>query len=537
MANMGAQNEANRTGYRWTICALIFFATTVNYLDRQLFSILVPFFEDDLKLGPTDLALINVSFILPYGLSMMFIGRWIDRFGIKRGLGIAFWVWNLACAAHALVRSLPGFMGARFLLGVGEASMFPAAVKTMAEWFPPKERALATGYFNAGANLGALLAPLLGVALATHFGWRACFVVVGLLGLVWVVFWQRMYAPPDEHKKVSADELAHIHSDAVAAEPPLTYGQLFSIKPIFGLILVKALSDAPWWFYLTWVPKFLIDQFKLTPTFMAIAVPVIYIVADVGSIAGGWMSSRLISRGVPLDKARKLTLLACACAVLPVASVGWMVDVPTLAGIPSVYWAVGIIAIAAGAHQGWSSNFFTVISDTVPKSGIATAVGVINGFGMVGASAMQFVTGRSVQVSGNYIVPFLLASVLYLVSLAVLQIFLPTVKAHRPGTPARMPIVVAAGLAILAALGWLQFTMNKPPYASFEDYKAKRAAELGATLSAEEDGAKVGWMRATWITWQPTGKPIKRELVKFDQAGRPFIEGKGAKAPKYVAPR
>ena len=529
---------APATGFRWTICALIFFATTVNYLDRQIFSILVPFFENELKLGPTDLALINVSFILPYGLSMMFIGRLIDKVGIKKGLGGAFMVWNVACVAHAAVKSLTGFIGARFLLGVGEAGMFPAAIKTMTEWFPKRERALATGYFNAGANMGAIFAPLVGVALATQFGWRACFVVVGLLGLGWLVFWQLMYQPMLSHPKVSDSERAFIDSDNEPAIAPPTYAELLSIKPMYGLIIAKALSDAPWWFYLTWMPKFLIDQFKLSPGFMALAIPVIYIVADGGSIAGGWLSSSLIQRGNSVTVSRKFALLTCAIAVLPVMSVGWLVDVPTVLGIPSVYWAVSIVALAAAAHQGWSANLFTVISDTVPKSSVAMAVGIINGFGMVGVSAMQFFVGRSVQLTSSYIWPFVVAGSLYLIALGVLHVFLPEIKQRVPEKKLSIGLIAIPFLVILAGLGWLQYETNKPPYKDLSSYLELRAPQLKAQPGAKlGPKAKVGWMDAQWTSWTlENGKP-KYELIKFDTAGRPIVESKGVGAKNYTGPK
>ncbi|MFZ4506242.1 MAG: MFS transporter [Fimbriimonas sp.] len=526
-----------KNGFRWTVCALIFFATTVNYLDRQLFSLLVPFFEDDLKLGPTDLALINVSFILPYGFAMIFVGRYIDRVGIKRGLGQSFLLWNFASIAHALVQSLSGFMGIRFLLGLGESGMYPAAVKTMTDWFPVKERSLATGYFNAGANLGAILAPMLGVACAAAFGWRACFLITGGAGIIWIFWWQRMYRPPEEHPKVSPDELAHIRQDGHADVPALSYAQLFGMRPVYALALAKALSDAPWWFYLTWMPKFLVDQFHVSTTFMAFAIPVIYIVADGGSIAGGWMSSRLITKGRAVGPARKLTMLVCALLVVPVMSVGLLVDQPTFAGIPSVFWAVAITAIAAGAHQGWSCNLFTLISDTVPKNGMAMAVGLINGTAMIGVSAMQFFVGRSVQVTSSYTLPFIVAGSLYLIALACLHILLPRVEPWPTEKRASIPLVIAGGVAILAALGLLQYELNRPPYASVENYLATRGGQLKAigTPVAGPD-AKVGWMEAKWYQWKLADGKTKAELIKLDSRQVPFVEGKGATASRYQGP-
>jgi ACS family hexuronate transporter-like MFS transporter len=520
------------SGFRWTVCALIFFAMTVNYMDRQVFSILVPFFEDDLKLGPTDLALINVSFILPYGCAMIFVGRFIDRVGVKRGLSTTYLLWNIASMAHAAVRSLGAFVGVRFLLGVGECGMYPSAIKTTTDWFPIKERALANGIVNAGANCGAILAPLLGVYLATRYGWRYCFVLTGLMGLVWMVFWRKMYREPENHPKVDPTELAYIRQDHEPNEPPITYSQLFGIPAIYTLSVAKALSDAPWWFYLTWMPKFLIDQFHVSAGFMAFAIPVIYIVADLGSIAGGAISSRLISRGLPVGTSRKIAMLICAVAVTPVMAVGFLVDHAPLFGVPAVFWAVGITALAAGAHQGWSSNLFTLISDTTPKNATAVAVGAINGFAMIGASAMQFFVGGYVQATSSYTLVFVVAGALYLIALAVIQITMPTVKKSDTKRRASMPLVCAGAVCVLAALGFLQYKMNQPPYKSMADYLALRGSQLHvgrAPLEGPE--AHVGWMDAHWFKWG-----TKIELVKMDTHGQPFVESKGVKAARYKGP-
>jgi ACS family hexuronate transporter-like MFS transporter len=525
------------SGFRWTICALIFCAMTINYLDRQLFSLLVPYFENDLKLGPTDLALINVSFLAPYGTAMLFVGRWIDKVGIKRGVTGTFLLWNLASIGHALVNSLTGFMGIRLLLGIGESGMYPAAVKTMTDWLPRKERATGNGVVNAGANLGALLAPLLGVLVAERYGWRACFMVLGGAGIVWIFFWRAIYREPDSNPKVSPSELAYIRSDAETPQPPLSYGQLFAMRSIYGLGIAKAMTDAPWWFYLTWMPKFLVDQFHLSTTFMAVALPVIYVVADVGSVGGGWLSSFLIKRGSSVGRARKLAMLACAILVVPVMLVGPLVDRPFVAGVPSVFWAIGFVALAAGAHQGWSCNLFTLISDTVPKSSVAVAVGAVNGFAMFGASAMQFFVGWSVKTTSSYTLPFALAGSLYLLALIVIQLFIPQVRQSATSSRANLAWVVAAGIGVLALLGLLQYAANKPTYPSLNVYRSHRQQELNALAPPlEGPSAKVGWMEARWYQWRlPNGK-TKEDLVKFDLNGTPFIESKGAKAARYIGP-
>ena len=380
--------EKPQTGYRWTVCALVFCAMTVNYLDRQIFAQLIPYFENDLKLGPPDIALINISFILPYGMSMLFVGRFIDRVGIKRGLGTSFLLWTTASICHAFVTSLSGFMAIRFILGVGESGMYPGAVKTVADWFPTKERSIANGIFNAGANLGAMLAPLLGIKLADAYGWRVCFVVLGGIGLVWIFFWRSQYRPPAVHPKVSPSELEYIRSDKDPEVASISYGQLFGMRPVYGLAIAKALTDGPWWFILLWLPKILVDQFHASSLFMVVSIPIVYIIGDIGSVGGGWASSVLLGRGLGVGAARKWVMLICAACVLPVSSVGFLVDRPAIAGIPCAIWAIAILALAAAAHQGWSSNLFTLIADTVPKNSVAMAVGAINGFAMVGVAAM-----------------------------------------------------------------------------------------------------------------------------------------------------
>ncbi len=529
--------ERPKTRYRWTVCALVFFAMTVNYLDRQMFSLLVPFFENDLKLGPTDLALINVSFILPYGMAMLFVGRFIDRVGIKIGLATAYIVWTAASIAHALVNSLYGFMGMRFVLGIGESGMYPGAVKTMSDWFPTRERSIANGVFNAGANLGAILAPLLGVAIATKWGWRASFVSLGVIGAVWLVFWKLMYKGPDEHPKVSASELEYIRSDRDEVTPSMSYSQLFGMRPVYGLAIAKALTDGPWWFILLWLPKILVDQFHASKPFMALSIPVVYIIGDIGSVGGGWASSILLRRGMTVGSARKTVMLISAVCVLPVSGVGLLVDHAAIAGIPSVYWAIAILALAAGAHQGWSSNLFTLISDTVPKSSMAMAVGAINGFAMVGVSAMQFFVGRMVQVTSSYTLPFMVAGTLYLIALVILQAILPHVKQWPIEKRADMRLVGLGAAGLIAALGYMLYVTNRPTYLSVDDYLKLRPNQIHASAQPiPGPGAKVGWMEAKWYQWKLDAGGVKTELIKIDTHGQPFVEEKGDKASHYEGP-
>ena len=523
------------TRVRWTMCALVFFATTINYVDRQLFSLLVPFFENDLRLSPTDLALINVSFLFAYGFGMVLVGRLIDRVGTKRGLSATFVLWNLASMAHALVGGFGGFAAVRFALGVGESGNFPACVKTIGEWFPRRERALATGWFNSGGNVGAIAAPLLAVPFAERFGWRACFLVLGGVGMVWLLFWTRLYRRPEEHPSVSPEELAFVRSDPPETVGHVTYAELFGMRPVYGIALAKLFSDAPWWFYLTWLPKFLVDEFHLTPTFMSWAIPVVYVVSDFGSVGGGWLSSSLIAKGRSIGAARKTTMLACALLALPVMLVGRFVVEPTAFGLPSIYPTIFVLSLAAAAHQGFSSNLYTLVSDTVPRAGVAMAVGIIQMFGVVGSAIFQLFVGRYVENTGSYGIPFLLASALYLLGLGALQLVLPRVEPTVPRRRVSPALVASLALTLVLAVAWLQYGLNKPRYASVAQYVAKREEEKGVSITVGPD-AKVGWMSAKWFVLRKATGEAKPELVKIDDQGRPAIETKGTKAKAYVGP-
>ncbi len=468
---------------------------------------------------------------------MLFVGRFVDKVGLKRGLAATFLLWNIASIAHAFVRSLTGFMAVRTLLGIGESGMYPGAVKTSAEWFPIKERSVAMGIFNAGSNLGIIFSSIFGVAIAERYGWRECFFVTGGAGIIWIFFWRTLYRPPAEHPKVSPSELAYIHSDAIAPVEQISYSQLFGMRPVYALALAKALTDGPWWFVLLWLPKIIVDQFHVTGGFMAIALPVVYIVGDGGSVFGGWLSSWAIRRGIPTGSARKLVMLICASAIVPVASVGFLVDHPAIAGIPCVYLAVTILAVAGAGHQGWSTNLFTLISDTVPKSSLAMAAGAINGFAMVGVAVMQIFVGGIVQVTGSYTIPFIVAGCLYLFALLVLQVIMPKVHLYPTERRASIPAVVFGGILILVGLGFMQYKLSRPPYDSLTDYLAQRGPQVHATGAASAGpAAAVGWMQSQWYAWpEPGGKP-KIELIKFDTHGHPFIEDKGDKVKGYRGP-
>lgn len=514
-------------GYRWRICALLFFATTINYVDRVLFANLVPYFEDDLKMGPTDLAFINACFSLMYGFGMIFVGRFVDRVGTKRGLGITFSIWNLAAMGHALVSSVAGFTGMRIALAAGEGGNFPAAIKTVAEWFPRKERAMATGLFNCGTNVGAIVAPQ-AILIASFVGWRACFLVLGGVGFIWLIFWQRMYSAPEAHPRVGPEELAYIGSDPPDTVESIHYVTLFQQRQLWGIGLSRMFSDGPWWLYLFWTPKFLVDKFHLNPALTTLCVTVVYAAAGFGAILGGWISTSLMKKGRSLNYSRKFALMCCAWGVAPVMLVGPLQSLPSVAGIPSVWIAVALIALAASSHQGWSSNMYPAVSDTLPKCAVAMTVGVGSAFGAVGAAVFQFVVGKSLAGSNSYSLPFLMAGCTYFVAWGIFHVFLPKMEMAKIDET-RKPIFGAAwiwagGVALVAALVYLQYALMKPEFASVDDYLAKEGAKLKASAYALGPRAQFGWQEAEWIGWKTPDGKLKLELVDFDRNGRPSVQ-------------
>lgn len=527
--------SATPTRVRWTVCALLFFATTINYLDRQLFSNLVPYLEDDLRLGPVDLSLINVSFLMSYGLGMLFVGRLIDTFGTKKALGISFLLWNVSAMLHGLVGGFGGLAVVRASLGITEAANYPACVKTVGEWFPKQERATANGWFNAGSNIGAVLAPILAISLAEAVGWKACFFIIGALGITWIFFWRKLYHAPSDHPSVSAEELAYIRQDGENDAEKMSYSTLLGLRPVYAIAIAKCISESPWWFYLTWLPKFLADEFHLNATFMRIAIPVVYLIADFGAVGGGWFSSRLIQRGTEVGMARKRAMLICALCALPVMSVGSVVQAKDAIGPVAVWIVILFVAIAASAHQGWSSNLYTIISDTVPKSGVAMTVGIATCAGVTGASIFQVFVGKAVELTGSYSVCFIIAGTLYLFALLALHLLLPKVEMSKPSRRVSPVMVGGIAVALVSVLVLLQTQLTKPPFRTQIDYEAKIISKGGTSRPLIE--AKVGWMRATWFKISEPGKPDRFELLKFDDAGRPVIEKKPIKdLKKYTGP-
>ncbi|MFN8343152.1 MAG: MFS transporter, partial [Cyclobacteriaceae bacterium] len=409
--------------YRWRICALLFFSTTINYVDRQVLGILAPDLQREFQWSESDYGLIVTSFQAAYAIGFFLMGRLMDKVGTRIGYAFALVFWSVAAMLHAAARSAVGFGLARFGLGLGEGGNFPAAVKTTAEWFPRRERSFATGIFNSGTNIGAVVAPLVVPWITIRFGWQSAFIFTGALGLIWLLFWLTMYRRPSEHPDLKPSELAHIQSDQEPELPRIPVMKLLRTRQIWVVALGKFLTDPVWWFFLYWLPKFLHTQHGLTLDRIGLPLVLIYLISDVGSIGGGWLSSWLMARGWSLNRARKTTMMIAALAVTPIY----------LASQTSSLWmAVALIGLATAAHQAWSANMHTLASDLFPRQ----AVGSVMGFGgMFGAIAGMFVAtaaGFVLEWTGSYVSLFVVAGGAYLVAWTVIQLLSPRLEPVPP---------------------------------------------------------------------------------------------------------
>jgi ACS family hexuronate transporter-like MFS transporter len=406
-----------RFGYRWTICALLFFATTINYIDRQVLGILAPTLTRELGWSESAYGDIVSWFSFAYAIGFLGMGRILDRYGVRRGFAGAIVAWSLAAMSHALASTTAGFSYARLALGLGESGNFPGAIKATAEWFPRKERAFATGIFNAGSNIGAIVTPLTVPWIALHYGWREAFVATGALGFVWLVFWLLMYREPEKHPRVSAEELAYIRSDPQERSEPVRWLRLLTHRQTWAFVLGKFLTDPIWWFYLYWLPKFLDARFGVELAAVALPLIVIYLVADVGSVFGGWLSSALIQRGWSVNAGRKTAMLVAALLIVPTMFA-------PAAG--SLWTAVAIVSVAAAAHQWWSANIFTTASDMFPRRAVASVVGLGGFAGAMGGVLFQRATGRILEATGNnYSIIFMVCGLAYVTALLVMHLLVP----------------------------------------------------------------------------------------------------------------
>ena len=444
-----AQSVVGR--YRWTICALLFFATTINYLDRQVLSLLAPVLTEQFNWTNTDYANITATFQFVYAISMLFAGRVIDRMGTKRAYVLAIVVWSLGAIGHAYAIgigeavntvftsiglavvpvSVAGFMIGRAVLAIGEAGNFPAAIKATAEYFPKRERSFATGIFNSGANVGAILAPLTVPLIAAHWGWQAAFIVIGGIGFLWMGLWIWLYDAPEQQPRLKAAELAYINSDAGVAVAPTgtpvkgSWFKLLGYRQTWAFAFGKFMTDGVWWFFLFWLPKYMSAQYGMSATDMIIPLAVLYSMTMVGSIGGGWLPTWFLNRGADIYHGRMKAMLVialCPLVVLLAQPLGYL-----------GFWVpVILIGIGASAHQAWSANLFTTVSDMFPKHSVGSVVGI---GGMAGGLGGVLLTklggwlfdyyGALGQLQTGYMIMFSICAVAYLVAWTVMKMLVP----------------------------------------------------------------------------------------------------------------
>jgi MFS transporter, ACS family, hexuronate transporter len=418
------------TRYRWTICALLFTATTINYLDRQIIGLLKPTLEQEFNWTETDYSQIVMTFSAAYTLGFLIFGRLIDTIGAKVGYSISIVIWSIAAIGHALVRGTFGFHVARATLGIGEAGNFPAAIKVVAEWFPKKERAFATGIFNSGANIGAVVAPILVPWLLAVYGWREAFWITGITGFVWLIFWWIYYDIPARQKRLSTSEYEYIHSDSEPRQDENTnkilWKTLLGVRQTWAFVLGKLLTDPIWWFFLFWLPSYFSSTFAIDFKKPSLHIAIIYTMTTIGSIGGGYLSSFFIRKGWPVFKARKTAMFIFALLVTPIMFVKFATD---------IWVVVGLISLAAAAHQAWSANVFTTASDMFPKRAVSSVVGIGGMAGAAGNILFPMLVGIILdhyRVLGNitsgYNIIFVICGSVYILAWFVMHLLTPKMK-------------------------------------------------------------------------------------------------------------
>ena len=416
------------THYRWRICLLLFFATTINYVDRQILSLLKPLLDEQLGWTSTQFGLLNSAFQAAYGVSLFFFGWFIDRYGTKIGYAVSITLWSLAAIGHAFVFSIGGFLVARLALGLGEGGNFPAAIKATAQWFPRRQRALATSLFNSGANVGAIIAPAVVPWIALTLGWHWAFVFAGLAGFIWMVFWWKFFKQPRESAGVSADELTLIESDrdGEGPETKVSWGALLRHRQTWSFIVAKFLTDPVWWFFLIWLPDFFKKTRGLDIKNSWTLLVTIYAIVTVLSIAGGWFTGFLTDRGWTVTRARRTGLFIFALMVVPICIATRVGD----------WTAVILIGLAGAAHQAWSANLYTTVSDMFPKGAVGTVIGLGGAAGSMGGMIFPIVAGMVLDRSANgYPILFGFCSGAYLLALGLQRILAPTFEPVRINAP------------------------------------------------------------------------------------------------------
>lgn len=415
--------------YRWRICALLFFATTINYLDRQVIGLLKPFLEEEFHWSESDYGQIVMAFTASYAVGLLLFGRIVDKIGTKLGYSLSIVIWSLAAMGHAAARSTLGFAVSRAALGFGESGNFPAAIKAVAEWFPKKERALATGIFNSGCNIGAVAAPIMVPAILGWYGWHEVFIVTGAIGFIWLIFWWIYYERPERHKQLKAAELAYINSDEETEDSgngSVSWAKLLKVRQTWTFVVGKLLTDPIWYFFLFWLPAYFNTTFHLDLTVVSLPLVIVYSATTVGSIGGGYLSSYFIQKGWPVFKARKTAMLIIALCVVPILGAQFT---------SNIWVAVGLISLAAAAHQAWSANIFTTASDMFPKRAVSSVVGIGGMAGAIGGALFPLLIGYILdyyELLGNivigYNIIFMMCGFAYVLAWIIMHFLSPTMK-------------------------------------------------------------------------------------------------------------
>jgi ACS family hexuronate transporter-like MFS transporter len=416
----GSAPRSGLGGMRWTICAMLFVATSINYMDRQVIAILKPTLEHSIGMTEVSYGYIVDAFQIAYAIGLLAGGRLIDKLGTRIGYMLVMVTWSLSAMGHALANTVLEFGFARFFLGLGESGNFPAAIKTVAEWFPQNERSMATGIFNSGANVGAILAPAIVPWVTLRWGWHAAFLTTGLFSVLWILWWFLYYRTPTDHPTLTARELRYIYHEAAEdLGPSMPWRRLLRCRQTWAYSAAKFLTDPIWWFYLFWLPSYFSAKFNLHLSHLGLPLILVYNVSAIGSIGGGWLPAPFRRLGLSPNYARLAAMLVCASLVVPIF---------TVANVKSLWSAIALIGVAAGAHQGWSANLFTTSSDMFPRSAVGAVVGIGGMAGSLGSALFAFFAGHILQLTHSYGVLFGIASSAYLLALLVLYVLAPGLK-------------------------------------------------------------------------------------------------------------
>ncbi len=410
-----------RTGrVRWTICAMLFVATSINYMDRQVIAILKPTLQHSIGMTEAGYGHITAVFMIAYAIGLLAAGRFVDRVGTRVGYMVIMALWSLSAMGHALANTVLEFGVARFSLGLGESGNFPAAIKTVAEWFPQSERSLATGIFNSGATMGAILAPIIVPWVTIHYGWHAAFLATGGFSVLWILWWFRNYRKPANHPTLTGSELRYIYQEAAEQMgPSARWAKLLGLRQTWAFSIPKFLTDPIWWFFLFYLPSYFSARFHLDLSHLGLPLIIVYSASTIGSVAGGWLPAPFRRLGLSATHARLFAMLLCACMVVPIFMVNYL---------QSEWAAIGLLSLAAAAHQGWSANLFTTASDMFPRSAVGSVTGIGGMAGAAGGALLMNYAGYILQLTHSYASLFAIAASAYIVALAILCLLAPGLR-------------------------------------------------------------------------------------------------------------